>query len=256
MSCLIFRFLFLRQIRLVIGVGIFLDFLLQATFFVACLTIDSRRQKHDRRDLFCCSVVKNRSTKNIFGFENFGLKRFFENTFAPILLKKVTAFVVIGLTLALFGISISGTVSLELTFQDDALFKEGSPIAEYWDVQEVYFVETSNIFPVEVFTGQLDYANENNQRKMSILFESDPEIGAISSDPFYKQNTLNSWYSLFREWGNLTDPTDVFPYDSYYEELSKFLLTEVGISIKDSLAFGEDQKVSTYFGKSKNIFDV
>jgi len=225
------------------GVGIFLDFLLQATFFVACLTIDSRRQKNDRRDLFCCSVVENRSTKNIFGFENYGLKRFFKNTFAPILLKKVTAFVVIGLTFALFGISISGTVSLELAFTDDALYQDGSPIAEYWDVQEVYFVETSNIFPVEVFTGQLDYANENNQRMMTILFESDPEIGAISSDPFYKQNTLNSWYSLFREWGNLTDPTDVFPYDSYYEELSKFLLTEVGISIKDSLAVGEDQKL-------------
>ncbi len=181
MSSLIFRFLFLRQIRLVIGVGIFLDFLLQATFFVACLTIDSRRQKLDRRDLFCCSVVKNRSTKNIFGFENFGLKRFFNNTFAPILFKKVTAFVVIGLIFALFGISISGTVSLELTFQDDALFKEGSPIAEYWDVQEVYFVETSNIFPVQVFTGQLDYAKENNQRKMS------EEISILKSLKYYFQ---------------------------------------------------------------------
>jgi len=111
MPRLIFRLGFVRQIQLLIGVGIFLDFLLQATFFVACLTIDSRRQKDDRRDLFCCSVVKNRSTKNIFGFENYRFKRFFKHTFAPILLKKI-AFVVIGLTFALFGISISGAVSL------------------------------------------------------------------------------------------------------------------------------------------------
>ena len=206
-----------------------------ATFFVACLTLDTKRQENSRRDIFCCCKVENPSSKNIFGQEAESLRRFYESTYAPFILKKSTAIVVALVTLGIFIPSIYGMVNLELSFSDDALYMAGTAIKDFSDVGKVYFSSTIYVYPLEIFTGRLDYADEGVQQRMNQLF--DPENGHLVANQYFKDGTLQSWYLDFRKYGNLTDINETFSADSYYNMLSKFLETDGGDSVVDDIIF-------------------
>lgn len=206
-----------------------------ATFFVACLTFDAERQDQSRRDMLCCFKVNSPSSKNVFGKEPEALRRFYEHKYAPFILKKSTSLVIILLTLSIFASSIYGMVNLELKFPDDALLTDGTAIKDFTDIQGIYFLSTNDVFPVEIFTGNEDYADEDIQKKMNLLF--DINDGYVVSNKYFKDNTFQSWYNDFRKYGNLTDVDETFPTDSYYEKLLQFLESNDGTSSKDNLVF-------------------
>lgn len=219
------------------GTGILFDFLLQATFFVACLTLDGSRQLSKRRDIICCFKANNTSKKNIFGSEPGALKRFYQRRFAPVLAKKIVYWPVMLASFSLFGASIYGASKLEYHFDDKDLAFEGSPLYEYNEVDASRFSSESEVIPCEVLTGDFDYASEINQQKMTALFK---DGGLYESNEYYEPDTLNCWYSDFRDFGNLTDASEIFPPDEFYGLLDQFLSTDDGSAFEADLIFKFD----------------
>lgn len=222
------------------GMGVLFDFLLQATFFVACLTLDASRQMKKRRDVFCCSNAKNTSTKNIFGSEPGTLKRFYQQRFAPVLAKKIIYVPILLASFSLFGASVYGAYKLEYHFDDNDLAFAGSPLYNFIEVDDNRFFSESMLTPCEVLTGDFDYTSEVNQQKMTSLFK---DGGLYTSNKYYEPGTLNSWYMEFREFGNLVDASKTFPQEDYYDLLDQFMLTDEGSSFEGGLIFEFDYEM-------------
>ena len=120
------------------GFGIIFVFIFIATFYVAGLTLDSRRQDNLKRDVFCCLEVKSNSSRNIFGQEREPLRRFYHNKFTPFILKRSSGYGILLLTLSIFGACIYGFIRLELNFDSSVFLIDGTPVKEYEKQIDIY----------------------------------------------------------------------------------------------------------------------
>ncbi|XP_072489852.1 NPC1-like intracellular cholesterol transporter 1 [Notamacropus eugenii] len=137
-----------RTFALTAGMAIIFDFLLQMSAFVALLSLDSKRQEANRKDICCCS----RSSKLPPSQKSEGLLlRFFRKFYAPFLLHGVTRVIVFGLFVALFGVCLYYMCFIEVGLdqelslpKDSYLLKYFLFLNRYFEVGvPVYFVTTS-----------------------------------------------------------------------------------------------------------------
>lgn len=102
------------------GIGIIFDFLLQTTFFVACLTYDARRQQTQRCDVISCMKYAANTTggqKNACGVKDGILKRFFEQKYAPFILsRRYVQTLLLSIAIGVFALCIYGTTQLKTEF--------------------------------------------------------------------------------------------------------------------------------------------
>jgi len=91
------------------AIGIVFLWIFSATFFAACLVLDERRQRDNRREFLCCLTRKNVNEEESGQFEEGGVSRYFRNYHAPAILSRVGKLVVVVLfsTVLGFGIYVS-----------------------------------------------------------------------------------------------------------------------------------------------------
>lgn len=229
----------MRYFAIWAGVGILFDFILQATFFVGCMTLDASRQAAGKFDVLCCFESKKKPTKNIFGQESGVLRRFYEHL-APNLQRKLIYIPILFISFGLFGVSIYGAIQLDYKFDLEDLYADGSSVQKFASTNNRYFATETSLFPTEVYTGDIDYTDINIQQQMTGLF--DTKSGLLISNTYYAENTVNSWYTEFRQHANMTNISRSINPDSYYTHLSQFLLSDEGSSYNDDLIFDINDK--------------
>mmetsp|Transcript_22970 Transcript_22970/g.34468 ORF Transcript_22970/g.34468 Transcript_22970/m.34468 type:complete len:929 (-) Transcript_22970:474-3260(-) len=222
------------------GIGILFDFVFQSTFFIACLTYDAQRQQQKKRDVVCCKKSSNTSTRSMFGITEGLLEGFFESTYSPHIMNTFSVAFVVMLTLASFGFCVYGTTLLKNEFDLAYFFMDGTRAKEFDDAENKYFGSRPTISCI-LFTGDFNYADTTNQQKMTRLF--DIEDGYVAQNQYYLNNSLESWYNRFREFGGLTSIDQTFPSEDYYTRLEEFLSSDVGTQFQEDLVFDDAGKL-------------
>lgn len=144
---------------------------------------------------------------------------------------------VVVLTLASFAFCVYGTTQLKNEFDYAYFYMDGTTAREYDDTENKYFGNRPAL-SIMLFTGGYDYADTINQQRMTRLL--DKEDGYVVENSYYQNNSLESWYNRFREFGNLTSDDQTFLSEEYYTMLDEFLLSEVGTQFKKHLVFDDD----------------
>lgn len=225
----------LRYFAISAAVGILFDFFLQTTFFVAFLTFDARRQEAKKMDVITCVTVENVSPVNIFGSEPGILSRFFHDRFSPWIVQKHVRFGCIVLSLSMFAVALYGTTELKQEFEPEFFFLDGSYQRKFDEINDIYFPQY--IIPVNIYTGTMDYADEDIQRRMNKLFG---QSGYVLSDDYIVNDSLSSWYVGFRASEAILNDVDaVIEPEQYYLKLQDFLETENGSRFRNDLVFND-----------------
>jgi len=114
--------------------------LFASTFFTACLVLDERRQRDNRRECICC-VTRGKEMQedsNDFGEEGV-VSKYFRKYHAPAILStpgKALTFVVFA---GLLGFGVYGAMNLSVEDSGRAFVPEGSYLGDWIDASDEYF---------------------------------------------------------------------------------------------------------------------
>ncbi|XP_043836924.1 NPC1-like intracellular cholesterol transporter 1 [Dromiciops gliroides] len=137
-----------RTFALTAGLAIILDFLLQMSAFVALLSLDTKREEASRMDVCCCASPRKSPPSQ--RDESF-LLGFFRTFYAPFLLHGFSRIIVLGLFMALFGVSLYYMCQVNVGLDQELALPEDSYLLNYFHFLNhylevgvpVYFVTTS-----------------------------------------------------------------------------------------------------------------
>lgn len=213
----------LRFFALWAAIGVFFDWIFTITFYTAALTLDTRRQKANRRDcLPCFPPVAEPKELNLFKKPPGGFSRFFRNTFGPIITQKYVRIALLLAFLGLFGTCIWGCTQLFLKFDFTFFYPKGSEQFNYQTVLDANF-ETG--LPANIYLAETDITTADNQRKYIKLCH--PETGVIVKNNFVAPGSVDCWYHVFRQVNNVTG-NGVIPPATFNDKLKTFLASGDG----------------------------
>ena len=131
--------------------GILFTYLFQITYFVACLTLDTKRIDDKRDGMFCW--IKHKNFKpNSFSQRNW-MQEYFEK-FGNFLKLRISKVMVIGISLVITAFGIWGNVKVEIAFDYVKFLPESSNLAQWYQVHQTYF-------PLDGYRGEIYVANSN-----------------------------------------------------------------------------------------------
>lgn len=230
----------LRSFCIWAGIGILFDYIFQATFFIACFTLDMRRREARKMDvLFCIST--NIDANNILDQSPGVLARFFDTKFMWLLGNKVR-YVVLIIILSVFGLCTYGMTQLTQEFHIELFYNEGTSIKTFDNIDKKYSDKTG--IPVNIYTGAFDYTEVKNQQHMAQLFS--PK-GKLNKSEWVVENTLDSWYPVFREFVSLDGVESTIPPSKFYTRFGEFLISPVGAR------FSKDFKIENVTGTPRIV---
>merc|ERR1712127_690033 len=116
---------------------------------MACLSLDACRQEEKRVDCLSC-LRRDTSKADLFGIEPGVLRRFFENQFAPFLLRAPVRVFVLLLVAAAFGRYGYGISLLQQEFSPSLFYLDGTAVKQFHDAEQQFFPE--RYLPVHIFT--------------------------------------------------------------------------------------------------------
>ncbi|KYB26017.1 NPC intracellular cholesterol transporter 1 homolog 1b isoform X1 [Tribolium castaneum] len=186
--------------------AIFFNFLLQITAFVALFTLDLKRYRANRMEIFFCEKAKTSP-------EDIGpgiVYKIWKTNITPLIMNFPVRCVVLLLFLIWLCVSIAVMPSLELGLDQQLSMPEDSHVLTYFK----FMNDLMGIGPPVywVAKGKVNYSVPENQAKMcgGIFCESN----SISTQLYqaYRQSNLttmateaSSWIDDFRDWANATD---------------------------------------------------
>lgn len=143
----------LRSYSLYAAVGILFTFFLQTTFFVACLTIDTKRIDQLRNGMFCC-IKYNPDTwiPNSFSQKNWLQLGF--NKFGLVLQKNYAKMAVILAAIMLGAYGVYGSYQIRIEFDFVKFLPEDSNLAQWFSVHKQYF-------PLEGYRGTMYFTGND-----------------------------------------------------------------------------------------------
>ena len=131
--------------------GILFTYLFQITYFVACLTLDTKRIDDKRDGMFCW--IKHKNFKpNSFSQRNW-MQEYFEK-FGNFLKLRISKVMVIGISLVITAFGIWGNVKVEIAFDYVKFLPESSNLAQWYQIHQ-------NYFPLDGYRGEIYVANSN-----------------------------------------------------------------------------------------------
>lgn len=140
------------------AVGVFVTFLLQITFFIACFTLDIQRMERKRNGMLPCIVHENFTPKSSDMSSAVSWK-FINFLYSRIVLTTPGKIVVILITLVTMSISIMGSLRLQQWFDPVWLLPKESHLYQYLDIQSQTF--SNQGFEAFVILGDdIDYPSE------------------------------------------------------------------------------------------------
>ncbi|XP_052073825.1 NPC1-like intracellular cholesterol transporter 1 isoform X1 [Mytilus californianus] len=218
------------------ALGIFALFLLQSTFFVACLTLDQMRVEARRNAIICCYVHKNYEI-NECSKRDYG-QLFFKHYYGPFLMKLPVKITVMLITALIVGVNLYGFIQLRQDFDLTMYIPSDSYAHKYAKAKEAYFPYAgidSAVYcrcnnPKNGFLGDLSY------KKDVKLFEE--MIKKVKNSTYVQNGTVVNWYEPFHYWLVTTNKVDIryligadgYPYSNYaFAQLLYKFITETRI---------------------------
>ncbi len=239
----------LRFFALWAAIGVVFDWGFTLTFYTGMLTLDTRRQHNKRRDCCPCFKISDerdpKTENNWFRRPPGGFSRFFNNQYGPLIMKQPVRILLITAFLALFGTCIWGCTQLYLKFDFSFFYPAGSDQLRFQNSFDEYF-ETG--FPAPIFLSETDISTADNQRKYLKLCHS--ESGAIVTNKYIKEGSVDCWLQTFREVKGVVDE-DVIPPLTFYSELDTFLNSPTGFRYKRDFIFKNGTFESVRFNALK-----
>ena len=94
------------------SINIFFLWVLAATFFTACMFLDEKRQRDNRRDMICCLTRKTNPEFEDIGAKEGRVQTYFRKYHAPAILSKTGKLVTVFVFTGLFAFGIYGLINL------------------------------------------------------------------------------------------------------------------------------------------------
>lgn len=240
----------LRFFALWAAIGVVFDWFFTLTFYTAALTLDTRRQAAKRRECFpCFKIADDRdptTEKNWFRRPPGAFTRFFQNYYGPFVTGRVMRSILILLFVALFGVSVWGCTQLYLKFDFSFFYPAGSGQRQYQNIIEEYFTIGSQS---AMYLTEIDISTPENQRKYWKL--CDPEKGVIATNEYIQKDSVDCWFSIFRDIEGLNSNGVVEP-STFYKQLKAFLDTPVGFKYKNDFFFKDELLDTVRFSAQKS----
>ncbi|XP_076059078.1 patched domain-containing protein 3-like isoform X2 [Oratosquilla oratoria] len=207
----------LRSFCLYAAVGIAAVYFLQATFFVACLTLDQKRLEDNRHGLFWFWKMKS-FTPNECSKKDL-CQNFFSGVYSKFLLKLPVKISVLVFTAGLIGVSSWGLSNLRQEFEPIWFLPHRSYLFQFFMKQKEYFPTLGK--PGVVYLGNFSYYEE--------IDKIDTLVTQLKASPYVGE--VDDWYSVFKKYMEkheypLDDPD--MNQDDYDYFFSLFLYSPAG----------------------------
>ncbi|XP_045159868.2 patched domain-containing protein 3-like isoform X1 [Mercenaria mercenaria] len=213
------------------AIGVLALYILQATFFVACVTLDEKRIDSKRNACIMC--YKHDDNYKPGKYYSFSLQyAFMRNIWGPLLTKIPVKVIVILAAFAMTGVNIWSFIRIKHDFDPSMYLPKDSYSQKYVEADRNYFPNDGAF--VQMYCGKLDY-NQNFDR----LFEL---YHLIKDKPSVQSTTVDFWLASFVKWQNetsnvaishamtnLSQDISVVPYQQdWLSQLMQFLMTKDG----------------------------
>lgn len=204
-------------------------YLLQASWFVACLSLDEKRIK-DKRNAFCPSCVKYPETWQPSESSQKQLGKVFLIKYSKLLNFQVYKIFVLLLSLLACGAGLWGTINIRTKFDPSLLLPPHSYLLDWIRTHKIDFPKDG--WGSDIYTGKIDPLLDLPQidsmvKEMANLTEGEDRV----------LKGIDSWWFKFKDYVQ-TSKGSLQPTSSYSElgydpqnfslDLSNFLFSQVG----------------------------
>ena len=204
-------------------------YLLQASWFVACLSLDEKRIK-DKRNAFCPSCVKYPESWEPSESSQKQLGKVFLMKYSKLLNFQVYKVFVLLLSLLACGAGLWGTINIRTQFDPSLLLPPHSYLLDWIRTHKIDFPKDG--WGSDIYTGKIDPLLDLPQidsmvKEMANLTEGEDRV----------LKGIDSWWFKFKDYVQ-TSKGSLHPTSSYSElgydpqnfslDLSNFLFSQVG----------------------------
>jgi predicted RND superfamily exporter protein len=196
------------------AIGIFFLWLFAATFFSACMVLDERRQRDNRRECLCC-LTRKKDIEEDEGNEEGYMSKYFRNYHAPAILTSVGKVVVIVIYAGLLGAGIYGTLNLSVEDTQRSFIPSDSYLTGYLNTIDEYY-PSSGIELDIFFTGSSDdfFANKEELADLASRLTGKSTVAPYIAEPLSEEKFSNVM-SAFANHLNSTGSISGIELDSY-----------------------------------------
>ncbi|XP_053125741.1 NPC1-like intracellular cholesterol transporter 1 [Hemicordylus capensis] len=129
-----------RTFALNAALAVLLDFLLQMSMFVPLVALDARRQKASRFDLCCCCCCCRLREAGPRKRHEGRLRAFARRFYAPVLLHRVTRFLVVLIFIFMFCAGLFLTLQVQVGLEQELSVPKDSYMLQYFQYLKEYFM--------------------------------------------------------------------------------------------------------------------
>jgi Niemann-Pick C1 protein len=161
------------------SICIFFLWIFASTFFSACMVLDERRQRDNRRECLCCLTRgKPIQEDGDDAFQEDSISRYFRNYHAPAILSRAGKVVTLVVFTGLIAFGFYGAFNLSVEDSQRNFIPDGY-LADYFEAADSFFPSTGINLNI-VFEGQTAIYNARQN-----LADLDSRLTGLSSDPPY-----------------------------------------------------------------------
>lgn len=216
--------------------GILFTFIFQVTFFVACLTLDTKRIDARRDGMFFCLQYSETWKPNAFSQKNI-LQDFFAKLGA-FLKKKLVKGVVILMALLLTSLGAYGSLQIQIEFDFLKFLPEESTLFQWYHTNHQFF-------PEEGFRGNIYFAESDlnlmlpKLRNLTRNMKKNADRYLVNFDPWYpgfEEYLLNYYVESIED-------IDSMDADLFNEKLTQYLYSPSGGKYRHLFNFKNDSNL-------------
>ena len=168
------------------SINIFFLWILSSTFFVACMVIDEKRQRDNRRDCLCCFTRKQDEAEDV-GSEGF-ISKYFRKYHAPAILSKTGKLCTLLFFSGLFAFGVYGTIKLPVEDTARNFLPMDSYIRDFSEASDEYFPSSGETLYITFENGRDIY---NSREALATL---KTRLSGLSTEPPYLAEPNDSNY--------------------------------------------------------------
>lgn len=161
------------------SINIFFLWVLSATFFVACMVIDEKRQRDNRRDCLCCFSRKQDAEVEDTGSKEGFISKYFRKYHAPAILSKPGKVCTLIFFSALFAFGMYGTIKLPVEDSTRNFIPADSYIKDYSEAADEYFPSSGESVYFTFTNGEEIYKTREGVATL------DTRLRGLSEEPPY-----------------------------------------------------------------------
>ncbi|XP_052775684.1 patched domain-containing protein 3-like isoform X1 [Mya arenaria] len=182
------------------AIGVFALYILQTTYFVACVTLDERRI--DSRRNACIICYKHPPDYKEWKHYNYSLQHEFMRRFwGPLLTKKPMKVFVIAVAIGLSALNIWSFIQLKHDFDPSMYLPSDSYSQRYVKADRKFFPDDGAF--VQMYCDEMNY--EDNLDNLRTLYEK------VKSTPTVQSSTVDFWLASFLQWQNTSASMSFVP---------------------------------------------